>query len=255
MVLTSLEIVGKKAVHGATAVLAFGALLLGGCASGVPNQNSLSAQSQVHPESVYVETFAVTPDQVKLDAGGVMKKLKSQFSDASAQTQQVDVAAQVREALANELVQKLQAMGLRVIRSDVPPPAGQNVLIVQGRFVKVDEGSRRRRVVIGLGAGKSEVGASVQVVYQPAGGAPIVLQRFDANADSGKMPGIAETAGVGAVAGRVTTSAAVGGGLHGVGEAKHVTLEAVSKRLAGSIAEQVGDLGVSQGWMTAGRAK
>jgi Domain of unknown function (DUF4410) len=252
-VLNPFEYVGKKAARGATVALTFGALLLGGCASGITGKAPLSAAPQVHPDNVYVYTFAVTPDQVKLDTGGVAQKLKSQLSGASTDAEQAEAASEVREALANELVQKLQSMGLRAIRSDVPPPADQNVLIVQGSFVKVDEGSRRRRIVIGLGAGKSEVGASVQVLYKPAGGAPALMQSFDASADSGKMPGVAETAGVGAVAGRAATSAAVGGGLHGVAEAKHATLAAVAKKLGDSVAKQVGEIGVSQGWLAADR--
>jgi hypothetical protein len=255
IVLTSFEIAGKKAARGATLALTFGALLLGGCASGITNQAQYSAQPQVHPDNVYVYTFAVAPGQVKLDTGGVAQKLKAQMSGASPEAEQAEAAAEVREALTNEVVEKLQAMGLRVIRSDVPPPADQNVLIVQGSVVNADEGNRRRRVVIGLGAGKSEVGARVQVLYKPVGAPPMFVQSFDANADSGKMPGIAETAGVGAAAGHVATSAAVGTGLHGIGEVKHATLTAVSKKLADKIAKQVGEIGVQQGWMAADRVK
>ncbi|QCP52568.1 DUF4410 domain-containing protein [Trinickia violacea] len=255
IVLTSFEFVGKKAARCATVALTFGALLLGGCASGITNQAQYSAQPQLHPDSVYVYTFRVMPDQVKLDTSGVAQKLKAQMSGASPEAEQAEAAMEVREALTSEVVQKLQAMGLRVIRSDSPPPADQNVLIVQGSVSKADEGNRRRRVVIGLGAGKSEVAASVQVLYKQAGGAPMFVQSFDASADSGKMPGVAETAGVGAAAGHVATSAAVGGGLHGIGEVKHATLTAVSEKLADKIAKQVGEIGVSQGWMAADRVK
>jgi hypothetical protein len=107
----------------------------------------------------------------------------------------------VREQVADEIVHQLQAMGLHAVRTDAPAPADQNVLLVQGSFDTIDAGNRRRRTLIGLGAGKSEVSSSVRIVYQPAGGAPRVVQSFTANADSGKMPGIAETAGVGAAAG------------------------------------------------------
>ncbi|MBC8831786.1 DUF4410 domain-containing protein, partial [Escherichia coli] len=71
---------------------------------------------------------------------------------------------------------------------------------------------------IGLGAGKSEVGASVTVVFRPASGTPQPLGTFSASANSGHMPGMVETAGVGAAAGRLATSAAVGAGMHGVSE-------------------------------------
>ncbi|TKC87851.1 DUF4410 domain-containing protein [Trinickia terrae] len=243
--------VGKKAARFATVALTFGGLLLGGCASGITNQAQFSAAPQVHPDNIYVYAFGLDPAQVKLDSGGVVKKLMSQPGDA----EQIEAATGVRESAANAIVQKLQSMGLRAIRSDVPPPADQNVLIVQGSFAKVDEGNRRRRVVIGLGAGKSEIGATVQVLYKPAGGAPLVVQGFDASADSGKMPGIAETAGVGAAAGHVATSAAVGTSLKGYSEVKHATLAAVAKKLGDSVAKQVAQVGVTQGWMAADRIK
>ena len=118
--------------------------------------------------------------------------------------------------LPSEIVKQLQSMGLRAVRADSPAPADRNVLIVQGSFETIDAGNRRRRILVGLGAGKSQVGTSVQLVYQPAGETPRLIQSFDANADSGKAPGVAETAGVGAAAGHVATSAAAGVGLHGV---------------------------------------
>jgi hypothetical protein len=230
-----------------------GTVLLGGCASGVTNPSALDAKPQPRPDTLYVYPFALRPDQVELDTAGIVKKLQSGLGGASGAAEQAEAAAEVQGALADAIVQKLQAMGLRAIRANVPPPPGQNVLMVEGAFVKVDEGNRRRRVVIGLGAGKSEVGASVQVLYQPALGAPAVVQRFDAAADSGHMPGVAETAGVGAAAGRLATSAAVGGGLHGLSEKKHASLTALAGKMADSIAKQVAQVGVSQGWLAADR--
>src|SRR5258708_22062561 len=103
-------------------------------------------------------------------------------------------------------------MGLDAIRADSPAPVDQNVLIVQGSFETIDAGNRRRRILVGLGAGKSQVGTSVQVLYQPAGEAPRFIQSFEAKADSGKAPGVAGTAGIGAAAGPVAASAAPRGG-------------------------------------------
>jgi len=56
----------------------------------------------------------------------------------------------------------------------------------------------------------------VRISYQPANGAPVPLQSFVATADSGHMPGVAETAGVGAAAGHIATAGAAGTGVHGV---------------------------------------
>jgi Domain of unknown function (DUF4410) len=123
------------------------------------------------------------------------------------------------------------------------------VLLVQGSFDTIDAGNRRRRTLIGLGAGKSEVSSTVQIVYQPAGGAPRVVQSFTANADSGKMPGMVETAGVGAAAGTAATAAAAGAGLHGVTETKRAGVSDDAKRLADAVAKQIARFGVEAGWM------
>jgi hypothetical protein len=253
--LTFIEnLLGKRALR-ALSGLAFCAIMLTGCAGGVTNASSYSSAPQMRPESVYVYAFESKPDQVKLDNGGALKKMKSLFDDTSATKQQADDAAQVREQVADEIVQQLQSMGLHAIRADSPAPADRNVLIVQGSFETIDAGNRRRRTLIGLGAGKSEVGTSVQVLYQAAGQAPKLVQRFDANADSGKAPGVAETAGGGAAAGHLATSAVAGGGLHGVSEMKHAGMSAEAKRLADSIAKQVAQIGVGEGWMPAERTQ
>jgi Domain of unknown function (DUF4410) len=135
------------------------------------------------------------------------------------------------------------------VRLDAPAPVEVNALMIEGNFEKIDEGSRRRRMLVGLGAGKSEIGASVQIVYQPANGSPTLLQGFSANADSGHMPGIAETAGVGAVAGHLAVSAAAGAGVHGVSETKHAGMSAEAKKLADSIAKQFAAANAANGWM------
>jgi len=178
--------------------------------------------------------------------------LRDYYRLGPAQSQQ---AVAVRKEVANEIVTQLQSMGLRAIRSDIPAPADQNVLIVEGHFDTIDSGNRRRRTLIGMGAGESRVTTSVQLLYKPAGGVPRLVQSFDATGDSGKMPGVAETAGVGAVAGHVAVSAAAGGGLHAVSESKHDVVSSDAKRLADSIAKQVAEIGVSEGWMSSGRIK
>jgi hypothetical protein len=229
--------------------------LLAGCASGVANTAQYSPAPQVRPDNIYVYSFDSTPDRVKLDNSGLVHKLSSQFDSSSVAQQQAKEAAEVREQVANEIVLKLQSMGLHAVRSDVPAPADQNVLLVQGKFDTIDSGNRRRRILIGLGAGKSELSSSVQLLYKPAGGTPRLVQSFDVSADSGKMPGIAETAGVGAAAGHLATSAAAGAGLHGVSETKHGGASGNAKKLAESIAKQVAEIGKAQGWMPAEHTK
>ncbi|MDQ7976974.1 DUF4410 domain-containing protein [Paraburkholderia sp. SARCC-3016] len=251
---TTLASIGKKTARHASSALLFSAILLTGCASGISNvanadPNPALPQTQMRPDDIYVYAFVSSADQVKLDSGGLAHKLMSRLSGSSDEPQQAADALRVQQQVADEIVRKLQAMGLHAVRADAPPPADQNVLLVQGSFEKIDAGNRRRRTVIGLGAGESDVGTAVQVLYKPAGGMPTLVQSFDANADSGKAPGVVETAGVGAVAGHIATSAAVGGGMHAVSETKHDTVGQDAKRLGDKIAKQIADIGVSEGWL------
>jgi len=197
---TSIKLIKKQSARFACIAMVSASALLCGCASGnITGASAAVAQPVVRPDNIYVYTFAASADEVKLDSG-MLQKLKTQMAGSSAAQKQADDAAQVREQVANEIVRELQSMGLRAIRSDIPAPADQNVLMVQGSFDTIDAGNRRRRVLIGLGAGKSEVGSSVQIFYKPAGGMPRLVQSFTASADSGKAPGMVETAGVGAAA-------------------------------------------------------
>jgi hypothetical protein len=250
---TTLQSLSLKTARHASSALLFSTILLTGCASGitnVANAGEYVATPQVRPDTVYVYSFASSADQVKLDSGGLAHKLISHVSGSSDDAQQASDAVQVREQVADEIVSKLQSMGVHAVRADVPPPADQNVLLVQGSFDKIDAGNRRRRTMIGFGAGESDVSSTVQILYKPAGGMPALVQSFDANADSGKAPGVVETAGVGAAAGHVATSAALGGGMHTVSETKHDTVAQDAKRLGDKIAKQIAQIGVSEGWLS-----
>ncbi len=243
----------RKFQHLLRAALVTGSIFFAGCASGVTNVSQTStpgAFANAKPATIYVYAFDSASADVKIDHGGLAKKLASSLSGETDANRTAQAAADTGEAVANEIVSKLQSSGLPAMRASGPVPAGQNALIVQGHFATIDEGNRRRRILIGLGAGKSEVGASVQLVYQPAGGAPVALQSFAANADSGKAPGVAETAGVGAAAGHVATAAMMGGGLHAASEGKHDGLSADAKKLADSIAKQIAQASAAQGWGT-----
>jgi hypothetical protein len=253
--LTSVNFLKKNATRLVCVAMVCCTALLTGCAgSSIRNESEASAQLHVRPDNIYVYTFDANPDQVKLD-GGMLQKVKTHFGGSSAAQKQVADADEVREQVANEIVHQLQSMGLHATRSDGPAPADQNVLLVQGSFDTIDSGSRRRRTLIGLGAGKSEVNSSVQILYKPAGGTPRLLQSFNADADSGKAPGMAETAGVGAAAGSIATMAAVGGGLHAVSETKRAGVSADAKRLADAVAKQIAQIGVDDGWLSTEHTK
>ncbi|MFM0737266.1 DUF4410 domain-containing protein [Paraburkholderia xenovorans] len=251
---TSINSLARNAKHLAATAFVTASLLLSGCASAAPGTTEVSAAPHVRADVIYVYSFDATSDQVKMDSG-IATKLSTAMSGESSAQQQYRTAMATREQVADEIVRELQSKGLRAVRVDGPVPANQSALIVEGNFNTIDQGKRRRRMLIGLGAGKSEVGASVEVLYQPANGTPMPLQSFSADADSGHMPGIAETAGVGAAAGHVAMAAATGASLHGVSEAKHDSVATDAKKLGDSIAKQIAAASVANGWMSAERVE
>nr|WP_315593111.1 DUF4410 domain-containing protein [uncultured Cupriavidus sp.] len=246
---TTLQTIAIKTKRLAIAAIATGAMLAAGYANaGITDINHTGLLQTVQADVIYVHTFNADAGQVQLD-GGLMQKVKSMATGGSAASGQLKEANEAREQVADEIVRTLRAQGLNAVRSDAPAPANANALIVEGDFRKIDEGTSRRRLLIGLGAGKSEVGVQVRISYQPANGAPVPLQSFVADADSGHIPGIAETAGVGAVAGHIAVAAAAGTGVHAVSEVKHDTIYADATRLGDSIGKQLAAASEEEGWM------
>jgi uncharacterized lipoprotein YajG len=237
----------------AGAVLLAGSLFASGCASAANTLQAAGPLPQVQADVIYVSAFEIAPDLVKLDSG-MAQKLKAMASGESSAQQQQQAALAAREKLADDIVAQLQKQGLPAMRVDGPVPAGRAAIVVEGRIDTIDAGSRRRRLLIGLGAGKSEVGATISVSYLPANGAPQTLVTFEANADSGHMPGVAETAGVGAAAGHVAMSAAAGAGAHGASEAKNDTISSDAGKLAKSIARQLAQAAGQNGWVPVSKA-
>ncbi|AFQ50052.1 DUF4410 domain-containing protein [Burkholderia cepacia] len=236
-----------------SAALIASALVMTGCASTAATTAATATPvartlPQVHATVVYVAAFDADATGVKVD-GGMIGKLTTLASGSSSDEQRQQTALKTRAQLADALVRELRAQGIPALRADGPVPNDRDALVVQGRFDTIDAGNRRRRILIGLGAGRSEVGASVAVLFQPAHGAPQPLDAFSASANSGHLPGMVETAGVGAVAGRVATSAAVGAGLHGASEAKHDTVASDTDRLARSIAKQFAAKNTTHAWV------
>jgi hypothetical protein len=104
-------------------------------------------------------------------------------------------------------------------------------------------------VVIGLGAGRSDVRTAVQVAELIPEGRRLV-ESFEVDAKSGRKPGAAETMGVGAAAGHVAVSAAVTAAGTVAAEAFGDNVEADAERTAAKIATLLHSLFMRQGWIT-----
>lgn len=240
---TKLQALASTAKRLTVAALAASAMLTAGCASaavtGMTEANPAGLPQSARPDVIYVHTFAANAQQVTLD-NRMSHKLMAMATGSNDAAAQAQAAASARDAVANEIVRELRAQGLNAVRSDAMPPANVNAMIIDGEFREIDEGNGRRRMLVGLGAGKSEVGAAVQVSYQPANGAAMPVRTFNATADSGHMPGVAETGGIGAAAGHVATAAGTGVAMHGASAAtQHDTVQGDAARLGDAIAKAV----------------
>jgi len=214
-----------------------------------------SAQSQIEtggeklprPQVVIVETFAASADEVQLDEGlstEIEQAIKADRGTSRTE-QELQVGHQVTNAIAEKLVVEIQDMGLTAQRSGAASPGVQDAVVIKGQLTSIDEGNRTERVIVGLGAGRSDVRVHVQI-YQ----GNQLIDTIEVDAKSGLSPGMAETMGVGGLTGHLLVSAAVSGGAHVVSESVGATVVADADRSAKGIAKQLAVLFGEQGWVT-----
>jgi len=197
------------------------------------------------PNRVLVYDLAVTPEEVRLDTG--LSALAVEAMKGESRTEQeIQAGHEVAAALSKELVEKIKAMGLDAERGVSSMVLQPNDLVIQGQFLSVDEGNRTERVVIGLGAGRTDVRADVQMRQNAQ-----MLEVLDSNAESARSPGMAETMGVGALGGHLLMSTVVSAAVQTGSESFGSNVEADASRTAKSIAKDLKPFFVSQSWIPA----
>ena len=230
------------------------ALLVAGCASTkVVNVRRDVEQQQIpKPERILVYDIAATPDDVPDDAairGHYERREQPQTSE------EVELGRKLGATVAEKLVEEIRDMGLpaqRASGSGLAPREGD--LLIKGEFVKIDKGSRMKRMLIGFGAGASELQTHVEL-YQVTAEGPRRLGSAQIETQGGKMPGMLVPVGAGAAAGRAATSAAVAGGVAAAKEVGPEGMNAAAKRTAEEIAKLLSDGFVRQGWISEDMAK
>lgn len=185
---------------------------------------------------------------------GITARIKRATGDQPPDQQTIQAAEDTQLALAERLVAKLRSDGLPASIGGGPHGPGP-ARLVRGQIVGIDQGNRTRRALIGLGAGRSSVSADTQLYYVADTHPPRFVTALQGQADSGHMPGAAETMGTGAVAQRVATSAVVTGVTHAAGETRVATETAEAGTLENAIAWRIGQFATSQGWIPADAVK
>jgi hypothetical protein len=225
-----------------------GLAVLAACTS-TESQMETGAATLPRPQVVIVDTFATSANEVTLDEGlsaEVVEAIKAHRGD-SRTDQEVQASRQVADAIADKLVVEIRDMGLRAERGSAVPAGMQNAVLIKGQLVSIDEGNRTERVLIGLGAGRSDVRAQVQVYAATTAGRQLI-DTIEVDAKSGLAPGMAETMGVGGLTGHLLVSTVVGGGLHVADESLGADVVADADRAAKGIAKQLAALFAKEGW-------
>jgi hypothetical protein len=221
-----------------------------GCGPTNVKQEKMTTTKLQRPDHILVYDFAVSPTEVELDKGlsaDLMQKYQ-QYKGSSRTAEEIKVGHKVADSVAEELVNKISSYGLMAERAFGLPQAKGKVLMVKGQLLSIDEGNRTERVVIGLGAGRTDVQANVQV-YEITPEGMQVVDSLRGTAKSGRKPGMGEMMGLGAIAGHLLASTVVSGTLSGATEMTSATVEADGKRLAEKIAADLGKFFIEQGWI------
>src|SRR6185295_16747022 len=89
-----------------------------------------------------------------------------------------------------------------------PAPVGEGIYTIEGQFVTIDEGNAAMRMIVGFGAGGTEIKTLVQAyAIEPAG--KRLLAEATLDAESSSAPGLAATLPVGAAISGPATAAAI----------------------------------------------
>lgn len=214
-----------------------GVLLLAACTSA--ETTSSASQTLPAPDVVVVQVFAVSPDEVKLDAG-LSAEIQQSMKGVSRTAQEQQAGQQVAEAIAYKLAAHISDLGLPAQVGVIAPAGAQRPLIISGQLVSIDEGNRTERMVIGLGLGRSDVRALAQV--HAAGVTQPVLQ-IQVDAKSGLKPGVVTAAPMGLAAVAVNATLGV------VSEAASADVVADADRAAAGLSKQLASYFGQQGWI------
>ena len=220
-----------------------GAFLLTGCTT-VQVESKYAGPVRPAPEQFLVYDLASTAEEVKLDTG--LSALAIEAMKSSSRTEQeIETGHRVAAEVSKKLVKELQDMGLPAARAEGETSLRPNTVVISGHFISIDEGNRTERVVIGLGLGRTDVRADIQLRQNGQ-----MLETLEADAKSGRGPGMAETLGVGGLTGHLVTSAIVSTAVQVGSESFGSNVEADGSRMAKKIAKTIKPFLVSQGWVT-----
>jgi hypothetical protein len=140
-------------------------------------------------ENVYIADFLMDKNEVVQDSQqnkGFFESIRPGI--IKPKEDPVDSAVDLVQELSQSLVEQLNAMKIPASRVSRFDTLAQSGVLVQGQFIKLDEGNSLKRAAVGFGQGSAKMEVKVMVSRLPLkGDNPDVV--FDSKANSGKGPG------------------------------------------------------------------
>ncbi len=151
----------------------------------------------------------------------------------------------IARSLSEQAVIKLGGRGIRAQRATASTTVPLHAVVVKGQFVTIEEGRGAKRVLIGFGAGKSELRVNGRVYQMMESGLKIISEG-EGGAHGSSSPGLAAPAVVAAATGS-PVGLVVSGAMHLLTETKGPVKQNIG-RLADQMAERAAALYSRQGW-------
>jgi Domain of unknown function (DUF4410) len=233
---------------------------------------SISPQATEHPDPVHanqaIETEPFFPDWIEVydfdfstssvqESGSPLQRTLDFLSQDSAEVRRNEIGAEAAASLSVQTEKRLDQMGFSAIRisrdDDVPMPG--NNLVVTGRLIDVDEGNSLTRIAVGLGAGEATLDTEVKV-YRVSHGERAEVLAFNTHADSGRMPGLAESMPLGVfLIGPITVLSAVGDAASTGQKIYSTKIEYLASETGEQISAYLSQYAADESWITGSKAR
>lgn len=234
--------------RGAVAVLALAFLAAAGCRASTRDVVEHGVP-QARPQLIIVHDFTSSPGEARLDSGVVSRigQRRQVAQGTPLSEQQAQLQQKMTRLMTERLVEEIRKLGFPAESAAQVGAVDGPTLSIEGQFLALDEGNRAKRLLVGFGAGASEVRVAVQL-FEGGPGGRRPLEDFSMTARSLAKPGFVPVAGIGAAAGAAIEllGLSMGTGLL----AGPQDVESSTKKGAVEITKQLARLLAQHGWIT-----
>ncbi len=201
------------------------------------------------PERILVYDFG-TADAFFMEYQGILSQQPPEKNPAERENL---IKRHASQAAGAELVNGLRRLGFVVAWVPRGTPVAEHELLIDGRFITVDQGNPLRRLLIGFGSGASKVETRVGLYM---GTERRKLLEFTTQSDSGKLPGAGATVPTGAVVQGGVTAGVIAGGVIGTGyEAYRTDVVQMAMFSAEQSVRYLSEFFAKQGWIGSDQVK